>query len=322
MQVRVHGLLFIHVHCAEALLLREFPVALVGLEVPAVLFVVACSFNLPVQGNSLFQGFLFRAGSGVLAQRNSGLSSLLVDISPQTAGPYRQSALAHGDVFRTVKSAAMQADAPQVAEARRFVKLAVAALIAAVRIMQIVIGRGGKTEYVMADAMGPAYEPALTALNGTLEGRTEKLKSRHPPGSLAWFAWIVARQGGWSGYTRADINLPALRPTPFGWCLCPQLALMTETSARSGAVWPVVLAQIEQHAPASVMARTALEHALPPDWVDAVFEAERRSWPVCARTDALHGGGIDDAGGVEAAAFAACSGTPEGRSAGIPGLVV
>jgi len=43
-------------------------------------------------------------------------------------------------VFRTLKSAAMQADESQVTEARRFVKLAVVALIAAVRIMQIVSG--------------------------------------------------------------------------------------------------------------------------------------------------------------------------------------
>jgi hypothetical protein len=53
----------------------------------------------------------------------------------------------------------------------------------------------------MADALDPALEPALTALNQTLEGRTEKLKNPHPPGSLAWFSWIVARLGGWSGYT-------------------------------------------------------------------------------------------------------------------------
>ena len=51
---------------------------------------------------------------------------------------------------------------------------------------------------------------------------------------------------------------------------------MTEALARAGAIWPVVLARFEQHAPASVMARTALEHAFSPDWVDAVFEAERK----------------------------------------------
>src|SRR3954451_7275600 len=51
---------------------------------------------------------------------------------------------------------------------------------------------------------------------------------------------------------------------------------MTAASTKSGSVWPVVLARFEQHAPASVMARTALEHALSPDWVDAVFEAERQ----------------------------------------------
>ena len=49
---------------------------------------------------------------------------------------------------------------------------------------------------------------------------------------------------------------------------------MTKAIPKSGSVWPVVLQRFEQHAPASVMARTALEYAFPPDWVDAVFEAE------------------------------------------------
>jgi hypothetical protein len=104
-------------------------------------------------------------------------------------------------VFRTLKSAAVQVDDSQVTQARRFVKLAVVALIAAVRIMQIVIGRDGQTGQSMADAIDPAHAPALTALNGRLEGRTEKLKNPHPLGSLAWFSWIMARLGGWSGYT-------------------------------------------------------------------------------------------------------------------------
>src|SRR5690349_12116223 len=51
---------------------------------------------------------------------------------------------------------------------------------------------------------------------------------------------------------------------------------MTAASTKSGSAWPGVLAWFEQHAPASVMARMALEHALSRDWIDAVFEAERQ----------------------------------------------
>ena len=63
------------------------------------------------------------------------------------------------------------------------------------------IGRHGNTEQSLADALDPAHEPALMALNEKLEGRTKKLKNPHPQGSLAWLSWIVARVGGWSGYT-------------------------------------------------------------------------------------------------------------------------
>lgn len=104
-------------------------------------------------------------------------------------------------VFRTLKSAGAQVETSQLNEARRFVKLAVVALIAAVRIMQIVIGRDGRTGQPLSDAADPAEGPILQACNAKLEGRTAKLKNPHAPDTLAWFAWIVARLGGWSGYT-------------------------------------------------------------------------------------------------------------------------
>jgi len=44
----------------------------------------------------------------------------------------------------------------------------------------------------------------------------------------------------------------------------------------AGSVWPVVLERFERPAPAGVMARMVLEHALPAGWVDAVFEAHRQ----------------------------------------------
>src|SRR5215210_6808246 len=44
----------------------------------------------------------------------------------------------------------------------------------------------------------------------------------------------------------------------------------------SGTIWTSVLEQFERHAPASVMARVALEYALPSEWIDVVFEEHRQ----------------------------------------------
>jgi hypothetical protein len=40
----------------------------------------------------------------------------------------------------------------------------------------------------------------LKALSPSLQGRTAKQKNPHPPESLAWAAWHIARLGGWNGY--------------------------------------------------------------------------------------------------------------------------
>ncbi len=103
-------------------------------------------------------------------------------------------------VFRTLKSAGAEAENSQVVEARRYVKLAVTALIAAVRIVQIVVGRDAATGQPLSDAADPADTPMLKSCCAKLEGRTAALKNPHADDTLAWFAWIVARLGGWSGY--------------------------------------------------------------------------------------------------------------------------
>jgi len=51
---------------------------------------------------------------------------------------------------------------------------------------------------------------------------------------------------------------------------------MSTGSVGVGLVWSSVLERFERHAPAGVMARLALEHALPAGWVDEVFEAHRQ----------------------------------------------
>lgn len=103
-------------------------------------------------------------------------------------------------VFRTLKTAGARIEDSQMIGVKAFVKLAVTALIAAVRIMQIVLARDGTTAQSLADAADPRDIPALNAINASLEGRTEKLRNPHPASTLAWFAWLVARLGGWAGY--------------------------------------------------------------------------------------------------------------------------
>jgi hypothetical protein len=104
-------------------------------------------------------------------------------------------------VFRSLKSHCLQIEDSQMVQASGFIKLAVTALIAAVRAMQLVLARDGSTGQPITDAVVSADLVALRQINASLEGRTAKLRNPHDPGLLAWFAWIVARLGGWSGYT-------------------------------------------------------------------------------------------------------------------------
>jgi len=137
-------------------------------------------------------------------------------------------------VFRALKTHGLRIEDSQIDEARCFTKLAVIALIAAVRSMQLVLARSGGTGQAITDAIDPADMPALRSLNASLEGRTDKLKNPHDNTALAWLAWIVARLGGWSGYTSKGYKPPGpktmhhgllqLDPILVGWRLANRSA--------------------------------------------------------------------------------------------------
>lgn len=101
--------------------------------------------------------------------------------------------------FRMLKTDGLQLEDSQTTDTHRLFNLAALALGAAVRVIQLVDARDG-SHRPASDVATAAEISAAVALGPTLEGKTERQKNRHPPGNLAWLAWIVARLGGWNCY--------------------------------------------------------------------------------------------------------------------------
>jgi hypothetical protein len=107
-------------------------------------------------------------------------------------------------LFRTLKTQGFDIENVLVGEEAPLSRLAMAALIAAVTVQQLVHARDGiqgpEPLRPMLDAFDPEDAVLLEAFCAKLEGKTERQKNPHPKGSLAYAAWVCARLGGWTGY--------------------------------------------------------------------------------------------------------------------------
>lgn len=103
-------------------------------------------------------------------------------------------------LFRVMKTKGFDIEAVRIADDAPFENLAVATLIAAIQVLQMVRERDGAAGRPLEDVFDPADQPALEAVCLTLEGKTERQKNPHPKGSLAYASWVCARLGGWTGY--------------------------------------------------------------------------------------------------------------------------
>jgi Transposase DDE domain len=103
-------------------------------------------------------------------------------------------------LFRTMKTKGFNIEAVRVADNGPFENLTAATLIAAIQVTQLVRDRDGTAHRPREDVLDPADQPALEAVNATLEGKTERQKNPHSKGSLAYCVRVCARLGGWTGY--------------------------------------------------------------------------------------------------------------------------
>ncbi|UCI29228.1 MULTISPECIES: IS4 family transposase [unclassified Mesorhizobium] len=106
-------------------------------------------------------------------------------------------------LFRTLKSQAIDLEESLIADGDALERLAATALIVATRVMQLVHGRDAAGQTLRATRLfNPAEIAVLDALVARLEGKTQTQKNPHPPHTLAWAAWCIARLGGWNGYPK------------------------------------------------------------------------------------------------------------------------
>jgi len=106
-------------------------------------------------------------------------------------------------VFRTLKSKGLQIEISEVETYEGLINLSTAALLAAVQVLQLVQARDGNTQQELKSVFTDQEIECLYQLNQQLEGNTEKSKNPHPPSSLAFASWVVARLGGWKGYKKS-----------------------------------------------------------------------------------------------------------------------
>lgn len=101
--------------------------------------------------------------------------------------------------FRACKNDGLGLPDIQTHDADRVLKMAALALGAGVRTIQLVDARDGG-ERPGSDVADREILEAAAAIAPTLEGKTQRQKNPHLPGSLPWLSWIVARLGGWNCY--------------------------------------------------------------------------------------------------------------------------
>jgi hypothetical protein len=103
-------------------------------------------------------------------------------------------------LFRTMKTKGFDVEALRQEQDGPLENLVTAILIAAIRVMQLVSEREGRTKRLLSDVLDSDDQPILERVCRNLEGKTAKQKNPHALGSLAYAAWVFARLGGWTGY--------------------------------------------------------------------------------------------------------------------------
>lgn len=103
-------------------------------------------------------------------------------------------------LFRVLKRQGLGIENTQLKTTQAIKNQTIMAITTATKAMQLTLARDGNT-FTSIDLMfDQEQQSILQSLNEEYSGKTQKQTNPHPPHSLAWAAWVIARIGGWKGY--------------------------------------------------------------------------------------------------------------------------
>ena len=108
------------------------------------------------------------------------------------------------ELFRVVKKENLDIEGSELESGHALRKLAIFAIDTGIKLFQLYTAREEIEEGETLESISSFNKDefkCLSRLNETLEGKTEKQKNPYIPNSNLWVLWIMARLGGWKGYS-------------------------------------------------------------------------------------------------------------------------
>ena len=104
-------------------------------------------------------------------------------------------------VHRLLKTEGFRIERSQLEQGWAIRKLTMLAMMATLRILQMMLAYEDDHEQPIDEVFDKEQQDCLQMANRQLEGETEKLKNPWNSTTLKWATWIIARLGGWKGYS-------------------------------------------------------------------------------------------------------------------------
>jgi Transposase DDE domain len=130
-------------------------------------------------------------------------------------------------LFRLLKKQGFEMEESELETGWALRKLSILTLNASLRIMQLMHATQDENAQPLSEVFTKTEQQCLEQANRQLNGSSAKQMNPYKPSSLIWARWIIARLGGWKGYSSQrnagpitiKRGLDNFNQMYYGWCL-------------------------------------------------------------------------------------------------------